>query len=244
MPESGGAPFYRGHPARPATGSTGTHGGQGRRSHVRLNLTRSRGCHESEYCGRPDLYHRPMPLTALKPVADLRDRLREATLSAHRQLDGLLAGGLADVATYHAYLRGMHRFISDAEAVLDEPPLRSLWLSADLVALELPPLPPCGRLQRATGAEERLGWRYVIAGSSMGARLLRRDAQRLGFTAQRGARFLDRHAIDGEWPAVLQQLAEAALPPAREALLVEGAHDAFAAAEAGLRRALLLDDVP
>ena len=78
----------------------------------------------------------------------------------------------------------------------------------------------------------------------MGARLLRRDAQRLGFTAQRGARFLDRHAIDGEWPAVLQQLAEAAFPPAREALLVEGAHDAFAAAEAGLRRALLLDDVP
>ncbi|WP_166432824.1 biliverdin-producing heme oxygenase [Luteimonas yindakuii] len=185
-----------------------------------------------------------MPLTALKPVADVRDRLRDATLSAHQRLDGLLASGLADIRTYHGYVRGMHRFIGDAEVVLDEPPLRSLWLARDLVALEQAPLPPRGVLRRVTDADERLGWQYVIAGSSMGARVLVRDARRLGLTAGRGATFLDRHAIDGEWPGVVRQLQALDPTGTREALLARGAHDAFAAAEACLRRALFMDELP
>lgn len=179
----------------------------------------------------------------MKPVAGPRDRLRDATVSAHQRLDGLLAGGLADIDTYHGYLCGMHRFISDAEATLGEPPLRSLWLSGDLVALGLPPLPPLGRVTAIADEDERLGWRYVIAGSSMGARVLVRDARALGFTADHGAGFLARHAIDGEWPGIVRRIGDVA-DADREARMCAGALAAFAAADTCLRHALFLDPTP
>lgn len=182
-----------------------------------------------------------MPMTALKPAAACRERLREATTAAHQRLDGLLEGGLADIDIYGSYVCGMHRFLCDAEFVLDEPPLRSLWLANDLIALGLAPLPPSAGVCRARDGE-RLGWRYVVAGSSMGARVLMKDARRLGFDADHGARFLSRHAIDGEWPGVLRQLGEVDGGHAsQEALVVQGARNAFAAAETCLRRALVLE---
>lgn len=155
-------------------------------------------------------------------------------------------GGLQDAATYRAYLQAMHRFLGDAEVVLDELPGRSLWLGCDLATLGVSPLPPRGVLRRVTLREERLGWEYVIVGSSLGARILQRDARRLGFDGEHGARFLAAHTGGDDWARLLQRLG--AIDPATDSrqitLLVRGARDAFAMAQACFRRALQLDTIP
>lgn len=77
-------------------------------------------------------------------------------------------------------------------------------------------------------ADTRLGWDYVMAGSSLGARHLLRGVQALGHTEQAGARFLARHAKGDTWRNVLERLRarsmHADLPRTR---LLQGARDAF-----------------
>lgn len=191
------------------------------------------------------LYARPMSQALHQHEDTSRTALRSATSEAHARLDALMQGGLQDAATYRAYLQAMHRFLGDAEVVLDELPRRSLWVARDLATLGVPALPPRGVLRRAGLPEERLGWEYVIVGSSLGARLLQRDARKLGFDADNGARFLAAHTDGDAWANLLKRLS--AIEPTqnrRITLLVRGARDAFASAEASFRRALQLDAIP
>lgn len=133
------------------------------------------------------------------------------------------------VDAYRRYLLGMHRFAVDYECATGALPRRSAWLAGDLAALSLPPLPAEGRCVPVAGHAARLGWHYVMAGSSLGARRLLRDARRLGFGPGRGADFLARHAEGGDWDALLAQLREQeAGDDARRAGAVAGARDAFA----------------
>lgn len=166
-------------------------------------------------------------MTAL--VSGTRQRLRAATADLHARVDALFPDGLDSADAYRRYVLGMHRFAVDHEVAIDAPPRQSSWLSQDLVALSLLPLPPLGRRVRIADPFARIGWAYVMAGSAMGARALLRDARRLGFDGRRGARFLERHADGDEWEALQPRLA--ALDAADEdqhAALARGARDAFA----------------
>lgn len=173
----------------------------------------------------------PAPLPSHAPGAcAAHARLRAATADLHEGLDGLFAGGLDSSPQYRRYVLGMHRFAVDYEIAVDAPPRHSAWLAGDLTWLSLDPLPAQGMRCAEPDAAGRLGWRYVMAGSSMGARRLLRDARRLDHDEGRGATFLARHAASDEWGRL------------RESLLAVDADDAprMARAEAGARAAFAL----
>lgn len=137
--------------------------------------------------------------------------------------------GLDTLAAYRRYVLGMHRFVVDYEIVVDALPRRSAWLAGDLGHLALLPLHAQGRCRKEPNAAARLGWDYVLAGSSLGARSLVRDAQRLGVPEHEGARFLSEHARSQDWSEL--QLRLQALDPddrTRVAQAQAGAIAAFA----------------
>ena len=125
-------------------------------------------------------------------ISSAHARLRTATRDDHRRLDAHFPDGLPDARAYRMYLRGMHRFVADMAAVLGPAPeagseaLLALCsgahaaLAADLWDLRVAPLPPSSSLPHVGTGAARLGWEYVLAGSAMGARLLRAQAARLG----------------------------------------------------------------
>jgi len=166
-----------------------------------------------------------------------RQFLRAGTADLHARVDACFAGGLASRLAYGRYLVGMHRFAADHEIVVDALPRLSFWLAADLQQLRLTPLPPSGYRGRAADAEERLGWDYVMAGSSLGARYLVRGAQALGHDEDAGARFLTRHAASSDWSRVLERLdAYGDCAEAARARLLQGARDAFLLVESCFQR--------
>ncbi len=132
----------------------------------------------------------------------------------------------------------MHRFAVDYEGAIDARPRHSAWLAADLTALSLAPLPAQGGCAAAAAHPARLGWRYVMAGSSLGARVLLRDARRLGFARGRGADFLEGHAAADDWSQLQAQLRQLDPDDApRMAAAVAGARVAFALVRSCLERA-------
>ena len=181
--------------------------------------------------GPASAYAGKMNTSARKLVAgpeDLRHFLRAGTSDLHASVDACFADGLGTPLAYARYLVGMHRFAADYEIVIGGLPRASYWLAGDLRDLSLTPLPPSGVRGLASEADERLGWEYVMAGSSLGARYLLRGVQAMGHTGDTGARFLTRHAAGDEWHNVLERLdarsAHADLPRTH---LLQGARDAF-----------------
>src|SRR5690606_2299188 len=84
------------------------------------------------------------------------------------------------------------------------------------------------------------GLLYVLEGSSLGARLLVRDAARLGYADGRGATFLQGHAGDGanvRWRAFVSALDGAGFDGGDEAASCRSATAMFRRAEAEFRRA-------
>ena len=158
---------------------------------------------------------------------DLRQWLRAGTSDLHARVDAWFPDGLGTTLAYARYVVGMHRFAADFEIVVDALPRQSFWLSGDLRHLQRTPLPPSGVRSRAVDADERLGWEYVMAGSSLGARHLLRGVQALGHDEQSGACFLVRHAGGVEWRSVLDRLAARAASDAPAPSLLQGARDAF-----------------
>lgn len=159
---------------------------------------------------------------------DLRQLLRAGTSDLHAQVDACFAEGLGTPHAYARYLIGMHRFASDFEIVMDSVPRESAWLAGDLRDLSLTPLPSSGVCGAVRDADARLGWEYVMAGSSVGARYLLRGAQALGHSEAAGARFLTRHAGGDAWRNVLARLsARSAYTDVPHTHLLQGARDAF-----------------
>jgi heme oxygenase len=173
----------------------------------------------------------------------LRNQLRRATGRAHARVDALLPHGVGRRSDYAAYLRAMHRFIAHAALPdgarerylpLIRDDLRTLGITADDTHVE--------------GAwphdhYERLGWAYVFEGSSLGARVLLRQAIALGFDGAVGARYLNEHAASAQWPDVLRQLEDSSPDPGQLERLVAAGNAAFATVEAALVDALRIEGV-
>lgn len=178
------------------------------------------------------------PGTTTRPQQGMaRMRLREATADLHAQVDALFPRGLDSVATYRRYVLGMHRFATDFEIAVAARPRQSAWLAGDLASLALAPLAAEGVRGPELAAATRLGWNYVMAGSGMGARVLLRDAQRLGFDRRRGARFLARHATAQDWSSLQARLSALDADDApRMAQAERGARNAFALVQACFER--------
>jgi len=172
---------------------------------------------------------------------DLRTWLRAGTSDLHARVDACFTDGLGTQSAYARYLVGMHRFAADFEVVTGALPRQSYWLANDLRHHALTPLPPSGVIGYARDADERLGWDYVMAGSSLGARHLLRGVQALGHREDAGACFLARHAAGGDWRAVLDRLAARAVVDAPPPALLRGARDAFGLVQACFDRS---SDVP
>lgn len=175
--------------------------------------------------------HTPPPVAndAMPRTGASHANLRKATSALHARVDGMFARGLDSMLAYRRYVLGMHRFAVDYEVAIDAVPRHSSWLASDLVALSLPPLPAEGMRRPIPDQAERLGWEYVMAGSSLGARKLVRDAAALGIDATGGAGFLGRHAASDDWVLLQSRLAALDVSDARRmALAMAGANDAFA----------------
>ena len=173
-------------------------------------------------------------------LGPVRSHLRHATASAHGRVDALLPDGVSKHRDYAAYLRAMHRFVATSALPEGARDRYLPLLSDDLQTL--------GIVGEATPADaepedryERLGWAYVFEGSSLGARLLLRQAGALGFDGRAGARYLNEHAASSGWPDLLRQLEDATPDAGQLDRLVAASHRAFAAVEAALRDALRVE---
>lgn len=180
----------------------------------------------------------PIPTPAATAA---HDALRAATGAAHQRVDGVLGGGLRSAADYRAYLRGMHRFVSDGESALARV-ANTLGqqrdrLERDMRALDVVRLPATAGPAAVVDRPGQLGWSYVAAGSSLGARFLLREARVLGFDAGTGADFLSGHAGGDAWPVFLRELDAAALSDTDHPRLCAAATEAFGHAESALRSA-------
>lgn len=173
----------------------------------------------------------------MTPVSPAQARLRQATSGLHARLDACFEHGLRDSASYHRYLQGMHGLLhalAAADVGLDAAfASHRAHLQADLAATGAGFLPtPTHDVIRIAGDSERLGARYVIEGSSLGARVLLRQAQTLGHDPECGATFLAYHVRHGllHWPRCLQALAACDPDAADFAVLLQAARDTFALA--------------
>lgn len=129
--------------------------------------------------------------------------LRAETAVAHAELDAKV-GPLDTGAAYRRYLRGIHAFREAAEGVL----AGAAWQPLPLARVIADDMADLGIVARApvvldvSGPSEELGLAYVLEGSALGARLLWRQAQDLGFDDRAGARHLAQQAGDrARWPA-------------------------------------------
>ncbi|QQR40163.1 biliverdin-producing heme oxygenase [Devosia rhizoryzae] len=141
----------------------------------------------------------------------LRAALRHHTAPTHQELDALV-GAFKTAEQYKVFLLSSFRFRLVAEPAASGS---SFWaplpligdLCSDLEDLGLA-APPSGSaaLQFAT-ASEKLGALYVLEGSALGARLLQRRAEAIGFNARYGARHLAHQTADnGRWKRFLAVL--------------------------------------
>lgn len=163
----------------------------------------------------------------------LRWRLRDATAAAHARVDARIGDAFDDEAGYAVFLCGMHGFVRCARQVLgDVDDLRACEAAiADDLDVLGHALPAHDHDEAPMRDHARIGWRYVAAGSSLGARVLLRRAMTLGFDGQRGARYLALHARGEAWTSVLATLDGLRLPAGSEQDACDGANAAFACVE-------------
>ncbi len=142
-----------------------------------------------------------------------RVALREATSARHAELDSLV-GEFRSAGEYRVYVRGIHAFRRDIEAdfapILGWAPTRiAAEAACDLNDLDVVALAPTAHAHAATPSA-MLGRAYVLEGSGLGARMLLRSANALGFNNEFGARHLWRQAHANEsWRTLLELLERA-----------------------------------
>lgn len=184
---------------------------------------------------------RSWPILALHVTCphphSLRAALREGTRDLHARLDRRVADGFVDLDAYGRYLQAMHAFMRAAAHAV---PQQGDWntahacLADDLHALGVAPMSMADEATADCDAA-RIGWAYVVRGSSLGARVLLRAAQGVGADARGAARFLIGHAAaSADWPQFVDALD--AHPHAADAQhrarMLAAARDAFHAADA------------
>ncbi|TCR62919.1 biliverdin-producing heme oxygenase [Bosea sp. BK604] len=139
-------------------------------------------------------------------MTPLRSFLRAETNELHRDLDDLI-GPLASPSDYGRFLAGTYRHRAAVEAALRETcvSLPLGWRPRELASvleLDLAELgvhrPRAMPFSLSNDIASVLGASYVLEGSALGARVLVRDALRLGFEADRGARYLSAQSASPE----------------------------------------------
>lgn len=170
-------------------------------------------------------------------------RLKAATHATHDRLDQRIMRGdpFASIDTYRRFLRVQYRFHRDIAALYAVPALHALVedlaerqrlqdLAADLADLGEPVPADDGRVLPAdVDLATALGWLYVAEGSNLGAAILFKLAARIGLDETRGARHLAGHP-EGRarhWRQFTAALDGAALDPAQEQRMIDGATQAF-----------------
>jgi len=174
-------------------------------------------------------------------LGPVRSHLRHATASAHGRVDALLPHGVSGRRDYAAYLRAMHRFVASSALPGGARERYLPLLSADLRTLGIDTQAASANAE-PDDRYERLGWAYVFEGSSLGARMLLRQATALGFDDRSGARYLNAHAASGEWANVLRELEDSTPDAGQLDRLVAASHRAFAAVEVALIDALRIEE--
>lgn len=132
-------------------------------------------------------------------------RLKAATTAAHEEVDNTVMGAqpFASRENYERFLRFQYRLHSHVEplyaaeafqSVLPDLASRSRLdaLRQDFADLGL--TPPVTEFGPELPLAEALGWLYVVEGSNMGAAFLAKDAAKIGFSNEFGARHLAGHA--------------------------------------------------
>ncbi len=197
------------------------------------------------------------------PNGRRHDRLKAATRSAHSALDGFTmdAGFFDNASRFAAYLRGMAHFHS-AYAAIVEPndglgwramwrlDRHAAWIAEDLRSLghcPAPSTPAANHLENAVDATARalaplspkcvsrlLGSLYVLAGSTLGARMLHRLTVTRALPTPAGSAYLANAGGSMNWQQFLTFLEGAAIDS--EDRMIEGALATFA----GVQRSLEL----
>lgn len=178
-------------------------------------------------------------------ISDAHRLLRDATQADHQRLEARL-----DILTRIATTEGrrclverFHSLHAEAETALapwlsDLPGLefdarrRSIQLSADLETLGGEAAPAPARAAPVAGVSEALGRMYVLEGSTLGGRVIRRAAEARG-AGMRGLSFLDPYGerVGERWRAFLAVVDRQACTPEDVAAMIAGAVAGFRHAE-------------
>lgn len=134
---------------------------------------------------------------------------------------------------YAAYARGMAAFLAGAATVLgaSHPLLTGSHaaLSSDIGA----PLPAFAG-EPDPDLARRIGWEYVVSGSTLGAQLLLRDVRRRGYHRDVDNCFLSGFSESEAWPGFLRGLQQVQLDGAASLRACSAALEAFHCAEQAL----------
>lgn len=151
------------------------------------------------------------------PDRSHRAHLRESTSEAHASLDRMV-GSFESIESYRNYLRGISAFRAAVERKLAAAMLHrkfagwhaemfSELIEDDLRDLDVMPPAPVNAPELEQSTEAVLGMLYVLEGSALGARILYKRAQLLGFDADFGARHLAVQSRRSDrWPVFLSLL--------------------------------------
>lgn len=131
-------------------------------------------------------------------------RLKAASAQAHERVDNgvMQAAPFASPDAYAAFLRFQYRLHRQVEPLYAAPALQPLLpdlaersrleaLEADFADLGL--ARPDAPLGPELALPEALGWLYVVEGSNMGAAILAKEATKIGYSSEHGARHLAGH---------------------------------------------------
>lgn len=169
--------------------------------------------------------------------------LRQATQSAHRQLDGhamsqRLLQTVGDRMFYGQLLRHYHCLHQQLDAAIAQAMIdhgldwpiapKAPWLAQDLHALQLSPLPAAAPLP-ALSLPQLLGTVYVVEGSMLGGQwICKRLQASLGIDANSGARFFSGYGNDSaqHWAGV-GALCQAHYQPAMQQACIDAALQVF-----------------
>ena len=183
-----------------------------------------------------------------RSFSGLRERLREATSEAHRELDAQLSAfDLTGLPGYRRFLQASAGALLPLEAALVEAGVADLFpdwpqrsrraaIAADLARLDsaipspvsVPPLTQNGVF----------GTMYVLEGSRLGAKfLLRTVADAADPRVGRATAYLSHGAGQRLWQSFLARLADEDLGPSDEDETIVAAQAAFAAFERAADRA-------
>ena len=135
-------------------------------------------------------------------MIEIRSFLRGETNELHRELDAVV-GVFSNRAAYARFLQGTfsHRAPVEAALLNADAARISSWqprrlmaeLKADLADLALP-LPAAEPFHLSNDMAAFLGAAYVLEGSALGARVLVKGVEPLGFGPENGARYLSAQA--------------------------------------------------